>query len=66
MKKMRRIKNKLEKFLNKYISKKLKVYWYYLDPEMGLLREKLGIHLFGYGFEISLVWWNFILTWQKE
>jgi hypothetical protein len=49
-------------------SKKLniKVYWYWLDPKMASWWERIGIHFFGYGFEISLVRRNLIITWGKE
>jgi len=59
---MKRKKSKFQKFLKKH---RIKVYWYELDPEMGLLREKLGIHFFYGGFEISLIWWNLIISWKE-
>jgi hypothetical protein len=44
----------------------IKVYWYSLDPKMSSWWERIGIHFFGYGFEISLVRRNLIITWGKE
>ena len=51
---------------SKKSKRNIKVYWYWLDPKMASWWERIGIHFFGYGFEISLVRRNLIITWGKE
>jgi hypothetical protein len=45
---------------------KIEFRWYWLDPKMSSWWERIGIHFFGYGFEISLLRRNLIITWGKE
>ena len=62
---MRKKKSKFQKFMKKHFPN-FKVYWYALDSEIGLLREKLGVHFFYKGFEMSFIWYNLIITWAEE